>query len=218
MGSKFSSKGFAVAYNLGRQNPGWKLLPRRLFDHPGADLVELGNRGMQVLLRLGQSLKQLLDLLLGKALDGGVHHLPGERDQLGFQRASLGGEMDMPFAAILLVLYPADRPLLSHVQDRAQRGRLHGADATGELALVKPVLIPQRPEEVPHAERDAVRLDLQLKEALQGPMGRADLVADALRKRKIGIIAGGLAARLGLAGSGLLPRGQWRPHCSPQNP
>ena len=79
-----------------------------LFDHPGADLVELGDRGMQVLLHLGQTLKQLLNLFPGKALDGGVHHLPGERDQLGFQRTSLGGEMNMPFAPVLLVLYPAE--------------------------------------------------------------------------------------------------------------
>src|ERR1700722_1137213 len=79
-----------------------------LFDHPGADLVELGNGGVQVLLHLGQALKQLLDLLPRKALDRCVHPLPGERDQLGFQRASLGGEMNVPFAAVLLVLYPAD--------------------------------------------------------------------------------------------------------------
>jgi hypothetical protein len=55
-----------------------------------------------------------------------------------------------------------------------------------------------------------VRFDLQLKEALQGPVGAADLIADAFGKRKIRFHRGGLAPRLDPAGSGLLPC-QWRP-------
>ena len=91
----------------------------------------------------------------------------------------------MPFSPVVTVASPADQPLLFHVQDRAERSRLHGADPVGKLALGQAVLVPESAEEIPHPERDAVRLDLVLEEPLKGAVGSADLIADAFAKRKI---------------------------------
>ena len=72
-------------------------------------------------LHLGQPLKQLLDLLPGQTLNGGVHDLPGERNELCLQRAALRREMDMPFPAVLLVWTRRTSPFFSMFRKRIFR-------------------------------------------------------------------------------------------------
>jgi hypothetical protein len=138
---------------------------------------------VQAGLDLGQTFQQLRDLAAREIVHRSIDDVAGQRQQFALERASLRRQVDMPFPAIVFVARPANQALPLHDQDRAQRGRLHGADPVGQLALGQAVLVPERPQEIPHAERNVVRLDLELKEALKQAVGGADLITDALGKR-----------------------------------
>src|SRR6185437_3889766 len=98
---------------------------------------------------------------------------------------------------ILAVRHAQGEAALFHRVKRADGRRLRRADALAELALGKPVLFPERAQEMPHAAADAEGPQALFELALQRAMRPAYLMPDAVLRRigRAARIAGAAALR-----------------------
>src|SRR5215831_1983373 len=107
-----------------------------------------------------------------------------EWQQLPPERPAALGQEHVDDAAVAAIADTANEALALHVAERARRGRLHHADALTEFALADAVLLPERAEEKPHADADAVRRDARLERTGEGAVGLAHEIADAAARRQ----------------------------------
>ena len=87
----------------------------------------------------------------------------------------------------------ADRhqPFALQELNRDHRGRALAADAPGQLAARQPVFFPKLAQIAPLADRDAMRLGLDIHRALPCLGELTDVIADAARQRDELVVGGG---------------------------
>ncbi len=101
----------------------------------------------------------------------------GQQGEL--ELSPLFGEVDVALAPVGRIALPTNEVPRRHGVDGGDRRRLHHADPLAELALGQPVLFPEHPEEVPHADRHAVREDPGLQEARRRTVGHPQELENA---------------------------------------
>src|SRR5215510_8452842 len=90
------------------------------------------------------------------ATQGNRVDLFGQRNELGFERASLGGQIDMDFLAARRAWPARDVSQFFHGVERRERGRLHDSGLVAQLPLRESFGLPQNAQEGPVPIRDRV--------------------------------------------------------------
>src|SRR5262245_31564593 len=144
---------------------------------------ELPHHTIQILRHARDGAAEGVELLAGDALTGILVDAAREQQHLVADALGLGRQPNARHALVVAQTRPADETGLFHAAQRDHGGRLHHADATGELALREAVLDPENAQEVPLPARDAMGGYALLQQLLEGTMGVAHQIAGAFERR-----------------------------------
>src|SRR5262245_66312154 len=89
----------------------------------------------------------------------------GQRNELGFECAPLGGQIDMDFLAARRARPTRDVSEFFHGVERRERGWLHDARLVAQLPLRETIGLPQDAQKAPVTIRDRVYGDSSLQGA-----------------------------------------------------
>src|SRR6185437_8690855 len=156
-------------------------VPRRL----SIGQAELALPSIEIVLDAGEHEAEKADLALGQPVERDRVHLHRVGQQARGQGAALLGHEDMDLAAIGRAAPPLDEAAALHVLELLDGCRLHRADALAQLALGEAILLPERAQEIPHADRDLVRRQVRLEILGEAAMGDAHQIADAVLERVV---------------------------------
>src|SRR5262245_12142049 len=167
-------------------------VPTIAFAHPMIPKEQLAHYAIKVLRHARDGAAEGVELLASHAPTGVLVDAARDQQQLLAHALGFGGEPNARHALVVARARTANEARLLHAAQRDHRGRLHHADATGELALREAILDPEHAQEVPLPTADAVSRNTLLKKLLKRAMGVAHQVAGAL-ERRIAAIRGAAA-------------------------
>jgi hypothetical protein len=133
---------------------------------------------------------QKADFAVTKTLERDLVDISCKGQELILERYSALGQMNMDLASVIERTAPLNVTAAFHILQLFDRGLLHGTHALAQLPLCQTVLLPERSEEEPHADRDVVGGQSLLQILSELPMGQADCGSDAEGERIVDLRGG----------------------------